>query len=104
MWEAAGQAGLCFGHDINVNEWVERVGHSGQQRVDQAIAALRRSAPVPEGLQASSNACSLAAISAALDEVCDHVAAMPNLSIELGEELLKLDAIAHSLRQAAMDN
>ncbi|MEO8454743.1 MAG: PilZ domain-containing protein [Sphingomicrobium sp.] len=103
-WEAAGQAGVTFGHEIKVDDWVQRSGHAGQERVDGVISALRRSASLPEELQAVSNIASLASISAALDEVCERVAAMPNMSVELGEELLKLDAIAHSLRRAATDN
>lgn len=103
-WEATGQAGVTFGHEIKVDDWVQRMDHTGQQRVDGVIAALKGAAPVPKGFQAAPDVESLASISAALDEICERVAAMPNMSIELGEELLKLDAIAHSLRRTATDN
>lgn len=102
-WEATGQAGVTFGHEIKVDDWVQRMDHAGQQRVDGVIAALKSSAAVPKGLQAAPTVESLASISAALDQVCERVAAMPNMSIELGEELLRLDAIAHSLRSFATD-
>lgn len=104
VWEATGQAGVTFAHEIDVEEWVQRIGHAGQQRVDTVIAALRRSAPVPVTLGVTSSSESLIAMSAALDQVCERIAAMPNMSLELGEELLKLDAIAHSLRWAATKN
>ena len=100
VWEAVGQAGITFHDKINVDDWVQRTSHAGQQRVDGVIAALRRAAPIPEALQAPPAPESLASISAALNEVCERVAAMPDISVELGEELLKLDAIAHSLRRA----
>lgn len=104
VWEVTGQAGVTFGHEIDVEEWVQRIVHAGQQRVDGVVAALRRSAPIPEALRDTSSAGSLPVISAALDEVCERLAAMPDLPLHLGEELLRLDAIAHSLRLVATKN
>ena len=96
-WKGTGQAGVNFGREIDVDDWVQRIGHSGQQRVDGVIAALRSSTRVPEEFQASPNPKSLASISAALNEICERVAARPNLSVELGEELLNLEDIARAL-------
>jgi hypothetical protein len=44
---------------------------------------------------------SLPVISAALDQVCERLAKVPGAAVELGEELLKLDTIAQSLRRLA---
>ena len=100
-WLARGQGGINFDRDIDVTSWVQRVGHSGQQRVDGVVAAIRNSGKVPSKLQTSSSDDSLPAISAALDQVCEMLASAPGMSVELGEELLKLDTIAQSLRRLA---
>jgi len=81
--------------------WVQRLGHAGQQRVDGVIAAIRNSEPVPREQQAATKMDSLSVISAALDQVCERLAGTPNMSVELGEDLLRLDVIAQSLRRVA---
>lgn len=102
VWQDKANCGIRFDHAITVMEWVQRPGHSGQQRVDGIVAAIRSSDPVPRELQHLSVADeSLAAISKALDEICERLARTPNMSIEMGEELLRLDAIGQSLRKIA---
>ena len=47
-WAADGHAGVRFAGEIDVAEWVKRVGHVGQQRVDEAVVSIRRNeAPAP---------------------------------------------------------
>jgi hypothetical protein len=100
IWQETTHCGIRFDNAVNVLEWVP--GHSGQRRVDGIVAAIRNSNPVPRELQqASKTNESLATISRALDKVCERLAASPDISIELGEELLRLDAIAQSLRKMA---
>jgi hypothetical protein len=83
-------------------DWVQRPGHSGQQRVDGIVSAIRNSNPVPRELQQPVEADeSLAAISRELDQICERLARAPSMSIELGEELLRLDALGESLRKLA---
>ena len=102
VWQEKTNCGIRFDHAINVIDWVQRPGHSGQQRVDGIVAAIRNSDPVPRELQqVRESDQSLAAISRALDEICERLARTPNMSIELGEELLRLDAIGQSLRKIA---
>lgn len=100
-WADSGNGGISFAAPIDVAAWVKRVGHGGQQRVDGLVAALRSSAPVPDNLQSGGSLDSLAEISVAIDQVCENVATRGSLSVELGEELLKLDAIAAALRRIA---
>lgn len=100
-WVGAGQGGINLTAEIKPNLWVKRVGASGQPRVDGVIAALRSSGTVPTELQDAGDPPSLAAISAELDEVCESLAGTPNISIELGENLLKLDSVAQNLRRFA---
>jgi hypothetical protein len=99
-WQTGGQAGLRFAGEINVNEWVKGVGHPGQQRVDKAIADLRNHRTTPanaDGVEPPS----LARVGQELNEICERLAGSPGMTVELGEELVKLDALAHALRQLA---
>jgi hypothetical protein len=96
-WAAHGHAGLRFIGAIDVAEWVKRVGHPGQERVDNAIVSLRRN-----GRRASAPASpTLGWVSAELDSICERVAASTTLTVELGEELLRLDAVARTLQKLA---
>lgn len=99
-WAGEGQAGLNFDREIHVASWVQRVGDSGQQRVDGVIAALRAGA-VPPRSQDGEGDLSLAEISAALDQLCERLAQTQRMSVEFGEELIKLDCLAQSLRRLA---
>lgn len=99
-WQAAGQAGIRFTREINVAAWVTRPGHPGQQRVDDAFAAMRQSKPIPftGGRQ---DLPSLGRIGTELDAICARLAATPGMTVELGEELVRLDALARAVDQLA---
>ena len=96
-WATHGHAGIRFAGDIDVAAWVKRLGHPGQQRVDEAVAAMRRDQPLPEPDDHIS--ASLGAISAELDAICERLAASPDMTVDLAEELVKLDALARALQQ-----
>lgn len=99
-WTTDGQAGIRFAAPIDVPAWVRRIGHAGQQQIDRAVAALRRhEAPAerPKGTQLPS----LTWVSAELEAICERLAAAPNLSVEFGEELVRLDSLARVLQQLA---
>jgi hypothetical protein len=98
-WAGKGQCGVTFDREIDVPSWVQRVGHAGQRRVDQVVAALRTGVPAPELHDGPTH--SLAEISGALDEVCERLAKAPSLAVEMGDELVRLDTIAQSLRKLA---
>ena len=104
VWKEGKQCGVHFKTPVSVPDWVKRVGHSGQQEVDRKIAALK-SAGATIGAQSefevSSRHRSLQSVSAELDAICERMASLPDLSIEMAEELLRLDAIAHALRTSA---
>lgn len=100
-WTGAGQGGLNFDREIDVAQWIERVGHAGQQRVDRVVAALRNSTPLAGGPDPDLVGETLPQVSAALDTLCERLARTPDMSIELGEKLIELDTIAQSLRRLA---
>lgn len=99
-WRQNDMAGLNFAQQIDVDVWVQRVGHGGQQRVDRLIATLREADAAPEQIEPAVQRSSLTAASAELDEICERLASA-KMSVELGEELLRLDALAQSLRRLA---
>lgn len=96
-WQDDGHAGLRFAKAIEVAAWVKRVGHNGQHRVDHALDALRHH----QRPTASADPPSLTRISADLDAICDRLSASPSMSVEVGEELVRLDALARALQQMA---
>jgi hypothetical protein len=100
-WESAGHAGINFAGQIDVDKWVRRIGHPGQQSVDRVVAALRASVAPPEEQQERTTGETLGSISMALDELCARLASKSEMTIEFAEELLKLDAIAHAVRLLA---
>lgn len=98
-WQSAGHAGLRFAKEIDVGAWVKRVGHSGQRRVDEAVDALRQQ----QRPTATADAPSLVRISAELDGICERISASAAMTVEVGEELVRLDALARALQQIARD-
>jgi hypothetical protein len=97
-WQRDGQAGIRFAGAIDVAAWVKKTGHTGQQRVDNVIAALRRNEAVADF---DAQAPSLERISQELQAICDRLAGSPAVAVEFGEELVKLDTFAQTLRQLA---
>jgi hypothetical protein len=98
-WKNARSGGLTFDEPIAADEWIRRIGHEGQEQVDSAIASIRRDERPPG--PSRSRAVSIGQVSEALDLVCESLADVPTPSVELSEAILKLDAIAQSLRRLA---
>lgn len=98
-WMAEGHAGIRFAGEIDVAAWVKRLGDPGQRRVDDAIAALRDH--VPEDELPGDRPRSLRALSEELDAICERLAGATSMTLEVGEELVRLDALARTLQQLA---
>jgi hypothetical protein len=98
-WQDQSQAGLRFSGEIEVEKWVQRIGHRGQQRVDETVAALRAHERAP--LTERSGDPSLAELSEELDRICQRLADSPAMTVELAEELLRLNGLAGSLQRLA---
>ncbi|MGZ2412300.1 PilZ domain-containing protein [Sphingomonas sp. F9_3S_D5_B_2] len=99
-WQAANYAGMTLDTPIDIAAWVSRASSSGQQRVDNIVAALRTSKPVPADLY-NPQTLSVPEISSALDRLCERLAGVADLPLDLAEELLTLDSLAQALRRAA---
>jgi hypothetical protein len=104
VWRDGHLCGVRFQRKINVREWIERLGHPGQQQVDRAIALLQHvealeplTSESPEG---ANEEMELATIADELASICERLVSFPELSIEAEEELMRLDALAHAIRKA----
>jgi hypothetical protein len=99
-WQSGEFRGIRFSTPVEPDAWIKRVGHSGQQRVDKAVAALRVGMVAAAAtLGEASESRSVADLSEELVGICERMASSPNLSVELGEDVLKVEAIAVSLRK-----
>jgi hypothetical protein len=97
-WQEQGLAGLRFASEIDVERWVRRVGHRGQQRVDEAIAALRGHQNLRRGANGAMQP-SIAEISIELDRICERLADAPPTGLAIAEELPKLNRLARQLQR-----
>jgi hypothetical protein len=103
-WIAGRHCGIRFSKPINVAEWVDRAGPVGQQRIDSAVAEFRRSPSTrfaTETRATKGRPGELEELSASLVQTCERIADLPGMSVELAEELLKIEATADALRDVA---
>jgi len=81
---------------------VKKVGHNGQREVDQKLALLRqpgRKNPIALVVDDRSSADTPHRVSVDLDSLCEELAACPRMSVEFGEQLIRIDTIAQRLRK-----
>lgn len=99
-WQSGEFRGIRFDTPVEPDDWIKRVGHSGQQRVDNAVAALRVGmVEAAATLGEAGESQSVADLSEELVGICERMASSPGLTVELGEDVLKVEAIALSLRK-----
>jgi hypothetical protein len=97
-WLSDTFAGVNFHETIDVARWARRPPNPGQERVDAVVSALRRNRELPPTAAESPGRQPLKSIAAALDRCVEQLAAMEQMPIEFGEQLMVLESIAHSLR------
>lgn len=103
-WQSDRQCGVRFHCALDVEEWVKRAGPVGQQRIDFAVAEHRGRDPSPSRqalLPGNDDQDILEKVSSELLKTCERIAALPGMSIELAEELLKVEAAAHRIKAMA---
>jgi hypothetical protein len=99
-WRRESQCGIRFEQPILVAEWVRRAGPKGQQKIDRAVAEFRGSSIGTRRLVAFSEVAPQTnplLVSAELLKVCERIAALPYMSDELADELLKIESLARSM-------
>jgi hypothetical protein len=99
-WRDEDQAGIAFDAAVKTSLWIAKAGHAGQQRVDDVVAAIRRSERLPEDAPAKPEQ-ALVELSTTLDDICERLVIVGEISGPLGDELVRLDAVAQSLRWLA---
>jgi len=99
-WSSARQCGIRFSGTIDVAQWVDRAGPIGQQRIDATVADFRNGAKLDAGRLVRSRERDLGAVTGLGDqllEVCERLAALPDMSVALAEELIRIEAVATRL-------
>ncbi len=89
--------GIRFDTNIDVDEWVRRIGHPGQSQVDTAIEAVRFGKPAPQINEDPRR--TLRELGKELRSLCEQMTGLPNFSVELGEKLLQIESIALELER-----
>ena len=103
-WIAGQHCGIRFSKPITVAEWVDRAGPVGQQRIDAAVAEFRRnssSRAISNYPAAPRDSGEFEEMSATLLQTCERIAELPGMSVELAEELLKIEATARALLEVS---
>jgi hypothetical protein len=102
-WVRGDQRGLRFDTSLNVAEWVRPTGHSGQRRVDMAIAAVRDDIRTASGSYLHSGVhtspTTLESLSAELRHICEQMTELPGMSVQLAEAIGRIDVIGLALQQ-----
>lgn len=99
-WSRDQHCGLRFAAIIDVASWIERAGPAGQQRIDAAIADFRREPKRPLAfavLPGDLNRSDVRSPGAEILRICERIACMPELSIEVAEQILKIEAAARAI-------
>jgi len=98
-WSDAAHCGMRFDGAIDIKDWVKRVGSEQQSAMDAAIADMRfgRDTAYPRTPSSRCSANQFTEAGASLREICERIASLPYVPVELGKELIKIDVIAQSL-------
>jgi hypothetical protein len=101
-WRDRAQCGLRFETEVIVANWVRRVEHAGQQRVDEIVSLIRsRSIDEVSDITVRRADDSLQLISADLGEISERLAGFTDLVGGCPADLLQLGAIAQRLNRLA---
>jgi hypothetical protein len=95
-WLHDGYCGLQFDSTINVPTWLKRIGHQGQDRVDLIMASIRSGA-VPEAADSPPSP-EPGQVAEALFEIAERLAGMDGMSVEAGEQILKIETLARTIQ------
>ena len=103
-WSRDQHCGLRFASNIEVGAWIGRAGPIGQQRIDAAIADFRREptrpmsfAVLPGDLRRSD----INSLSGEILRICERMVCLPELSVEIAEHILKIEAAARAIEASA---
>ena len=96
-WNHENHCGIKFEAAVKVDEWTRRAGPDRQQAIDRTIAEFRGAEIGVHRLATISSSESRRnprQVGAELLAACERIAALPNMSTELADELMKIEALA----------
>jgi hypothetical protein len=99
-WANGNLRGVRFERVVSVSTWVGKQGSAGQTGVDEAIASIRAGQP-PARFGSERGNETLDSIAIELARICEKLSATPKMTLEFGEELIRLDALTHRLFAAS---
>ena len=100
-WSKEGSCGIRFRHPVDIFQWIKKVEHAGQRRVDDVVARLRAGESLSDDsvfLAEPSALPELEQIAQELTQLSQDLASAPGLAAEMAEELIRLDTLAQRLR------
>ena len=103
-WSRDQHCGLRFAAVIEVASWIDRAGPVGQQRIDAAIADYRRKPTRPVSftvLPTIMPRVDLGSLSTDILQICERMVGMPDMTIGIAEQILKIEAAARSIESVA---
>jgi hypothetical protein len=101
-WSKGQHCGIRFATAIDVAEWVDRAGPVGQQRIDATIADYRKGGALDQSGLARARQRDLDSVGDLSDDlmkVCERLAGLPDMSVALAEELIRIEAVATALAE-----
>jgi hypothetical protein len=91
-WRGEGCCGVRFNSEVVVKDWMKRVVHSGQERVDGIVTALKSGA-IPHANSDCDPPTGLDQLVSQLLAVVEEMASLPDMTTEMGEQIVKLEAL-----------
>lgn len=103
-WTRGQHCGIRFDEAADVDEWIQRVGPEHQQRIDEVIDDYRNGAVCSSRIalvKGPNLRATLEDIGAELMQIAERISNLPDLSLELAEELVRIEAAAHRIRSSS---
>lgn len=97
-WSRDNHCGVRFAANIEVGAWIERAGPIGQQRIDAAIAEFRRQPSPPSAFAVLpgdfGRRPDMNSLSSEILRICERMVCLPELTVEIAEQILQIEAAA----------
>ena len=100
VWHRGNLRGVRFRGPVTVSEWVRKPGNGDQRAIDRSIASIRNGdtssdlRSIPAGADQPET---LEDFATELQRICERLAGSPVMTVSFGEDLVRLDALAHRL-------
>ena len=106
VWHRGNLRGVRFGGPVTVADWVRKPGNADQRAIDRSIASIRNGGTSADTGSISASADrpeTLESFATELQQICERLAGSPVMTVAFGEDLVRLDALAHRLMALSKD-